>query len=234
MIMDLIKRSVQTRQWKMIAALLIFTAFSFSLIAVRVFLTHSIMYGFIAWNLFLAWIPFGFSLLPILYKETFSRTLLLIPIVAIWLLFFPNAPYIVTDLYHLMPRNGIPIWYDLMLLASAAWTGMLLGMISLLHIQSIVAEKVGNLLAWLFSLSTLVLCGFGIYLGRFLRWNSWDLMTNPFQLAYDILHILIHPFQNKSVYAITILFSTFLILGYLTIKLLASNGTVKVVNKRID
>ena len=220
MVIDLVKRTIRTQQWKMIAVLLTFTAFAVMMVLTRVFFTRNLMYGFIIWNLFLAWIPYGLSLLPLLYHDKLNNLFLLIPLVGVWLLFFPNAPYIVTDLFHLMPRNGVPFWYDLMLLASSAWAGLMLGMVSLTNIQAIVAKKLGNVFAWSFSLIALVLCSFGVYLGRFERWNSWDLMTNPFQLGYDILSIFIHPFQHKEVYAITMIFSIFLIMGYLSLRIM--------------
>ncbi len=96
------------------------------------------------------------------------------PCAALWLVFFPNAPYIITDLLHLSAQDGVPVWYDLILLSAFAWTGAMLGMISLGLMHVLVARVAGGAWSWIFVLGVLMLSGFGVYLGRFPRWNSWD------------------------------------------------------------
>jgi len=153
-------------------------ALSLALITARVFVTHQITFVFLLWNLFLALIPFGIStMLGISAGPLRGR--LLLPVGAVWLLFFPNAPYILTDLFHLEPRSGVPYWYDLGLILSCAWNGLMLGYASLLEMQNLVRRRLGAGLGWAFVMVALVLSSFGIYLGRYLRWNSWDVLTNP-------------------------------------------------------
>ncbi len=167
---------------------------------------------FLVWNLFLAWIPYGIALfLEGSYRYFQSRWIIGLMLIS-WLLFFPNAPYILTDLLHLRSRAPIPYWYDLMLLISFAWTGLLLGFLSLYEVQVFFRRRFNNWVSWSVSFSAIVLCAFGIYLGRFLRWNSWDILTNPQGLFQDIFLSM----QLSGPLQVTLILSGFLLMGYLT------------------
>lgn len=192
-------------------------ALSLALITARVFVTHQLTFVFLLWNLFLALIPFGLSTMLGLSAGQLRRRLLL-PVGVVWLLFFPNAPYILTDLFHLEARPGVPYWYDLGLILSCAWNGLMLAYASLLEMQSIVQRRLGAITGWAFVLLASVLSGFGIYLGRYLRYNSWDILTNPITLFYDILNRVLHPLAHPRTYGVTVLFSAFLVLGYVTVR----------------
>ncbi|GAB2952357.1 DUF1361 domain-containing protein [Hymenobacter coalescens] len=194
-------------------------ALSTVLVVFRVFWTHHITFVFLLWNLFLAAIPMGLTLL-LGALEPPQRRRWLLPVGLLWLLFFPNAPYILTDLLHLGRFAGVPRWYDLTLILTAAWNGLMLGYASLLDMQRFVEERLGWAAGWVFSCAALTLSAFGVYLGRFLRWNSWDIVTNPFSLAYDILGILLHPASHPRAWGMTLLFGAFLLLGYLTLRAL--------------
>lgn len=196
--------------------LLLSTIFCLSLIRFRMYYASASTYRFLVWNLFLAWVPYGISLCLILFKHEIKSEFSWGLGILIWLLFFPNAPYIVTDLFHLYPKPPVPIWYDLILIFSFAWTGILLGFLSLWDVQRFLGQKIGDTWAIAFSLLSLGLGGFGIYLGRYLRWNSWDVLTHPHLLALDILDRLIYPLQHPRMLAITVLFSAFLLIVYLT------------------
>ncbi|QIL77796.1 DUF1361 domain-containing protein [Hymenobacter sp. HDW8] len=190
------------------------------LITFRVFMTQELTFVFLLWNLFLALIPFGFSTMLGLAAGPVRRRLLL-PTGAIWLLFFPNAPYILTDLFHLAPRPGVPYWYDLALILTCAWNGLMLAYASLIEMQGLVRRRMGAVVGWGFATAAIVLSSFGIYLGRYLRWNSWDVFTNPLTLFYDILNRVLHPMAHPRTYGVTILFTAFLLLGYITVRQLA-------------
>ena len=139
--------------------------------------------GRCAWNLLLAWIPFVVALhVYDGYRRQASR-LSLWAGGLLWLVFFPNAPYIVTDFKHLRTWTGAPIWFDVVLVSAAAWCGLLLGFMSLYLLQAVVRRALGTVNAWVFVFAVLALSSFGIYLGRFLRWNSWDVFTRPGVLA---------------------------------------------------
>ena len=198
-------------------------ALSVALITGRVLLTRQLTFVFLLWNLFLALVPFGLSTMLGLAAGRL-RARMLLPVGAVWLLFFPNAPYILTDLFHLHPRPGVPYWYDLALLLSCAWNGLMLAYASLLDMQQLVTRRLGALTGWGFATLALLLSSFGIYLGRYLRFNSWDVLTNPISLFYDILTRLLHPRAYLGTWGITLLYGLFLLLGYATVRLLGRVG----------
>lgn len=168
---------------------------------------------FLVWNLFLAWIPYIIAILLHWIYNKWNSKLLIAFTLFCWLLFFPNAPYILTDLLHFRQRIGIPLWYDLMVFLSFAWTGLILGYLSLIEVQAFVENFISKKFSNLFSIITIFLCGFGIYLGRIQRWNSWDIITEPLSLFTDILNLLANP-QTLGLAAVI---SVFLLLGYFTL-----------------
>jgi len=154
---------------------------------------------FLAWNLFLAWIPYWISLtLRSTTKGKFNRLKTGIVLV-LWLLFFPNAPYILTDLLHFKNFGDLPMWYDLMLLLSFAFTGLMLGWLSLMEVQDFLKSRHSRWVARLLTFAALILCSYGIYLGRFQRWNSWDIVTNPVALFQDMFSVLMQPSVHGNV-----------------------------------
>ncbi|MCL6511234.1 MAG: DUF1361 domain-containing protein [Anaerolineae bacterium] len=183
-----------------------------SIWAARAIYVGAPSYRFLLWNLFLAWIP----LLCALMTER-SRGWLAVACGAAWLLFFPNAPYIITDLVHLRDHGRWMFWVNLIMLLSFAITGLLLGYLSLYVMQKRVKRHFGPLAGWIFALGTLALCSFGIYLGRFGRWNSWDVVLEPVSLLRDIWQIVRHPIGNWEVYAISALMTAFLVGTYLAL-----------------
>lgn len=189
------------------------------LITLRVFWTHNMMFVFLLWNLFLALIPFGLSTMVGLTAGRIKARVLL-PVGAVWLLFFPNAPYILTDLFHLEPRPGVPYWFDLALILSCAWNGLMLAYASLSDMQALVARRLGWGAGWGFATVAMLLSSFGVYLGRFLRFNSWDIFTNPLNLFYDIFVHVVHPVSHPRAWGVTLLYGVFLLLGYATVRLL--------------
>jgi uncharacterized membrane protein len=131
---------------------------------------------------------------------------------AAWLLFFPNAPYIITDLLHLTRRSAVPIWYDSLMVFSYALVGLLAGLLSLYLIHRVMDRLLGRGAARLVVTGSLLLAGFGVYLGRFERWNSWDLLTNPAGLLGNALVQLTNPTALR----LTAVFALMLTLIYYT------------------
>lgn len=206
------------KQVNILAILLLSNLFSIALIAFRVYYTGLNLFIFLTWNLFLAWIPYGLSLIFLVWEKKLNSIFLIGFLLGLWLLFFPNAPYILTDLFHFGQKIYVPLWYDLILILSFAWNGLLLGFLSLANVQNYLSKKVNVFVGWFFAFISLGLSAFGIYLGRFLRWNSWNILTHPQAIFYDILDRIIHPFAHKQSLAMTLVFSAFLILAYLTFK----------------
>jgi len=196
-------------------ALLLSSGLAIGLFAGRVWLSQSRTLSFLVWNLFLAWVPFFWSLWALSIHRRHPRRWwsLLLP-GALWLLFFPNAPYLITDLIHLRQRAEIPLWYDIGLLMSFVWAGCFLAVASLNMMHQIVRDYVGRTWSWIIVIGMLGLCGLGIYVGRFLRWNSWDIFLYPTDVLYDIGHRLINPFNHLQAYGVTLLFAAFLFVCY--------------------
>ena len=184
----------------------------------RVYLSRHLTYIFLIWNLFLAWLPYLASLWTnSLYQRQSRRWGYLLVPGLLWLIFFPNAPYIVTDFFHLQHRPPVPLWYDIGLLAIFAWTGLFLAVFSLRAMQMLVKTVAGSVAAWLFVAAVIGLSGLGVYIGRFLRWNSWDLFLHPQAVLTDIVIHLTHPLQYAAAFGVSFMFALFLLVCYLTI-----------------
>lgn len=185
-----------------------------SLSLLRVFHTHSPMFIFLNWNLFLAFIPWALLQVVLINPSLQKNKGILYCLLATWLLFFPNAPYILTDLFHLQRNLDMPIWFDLILILSFAWTGLLFGFLSLWDLEKILSTRFK--LVYVRSISILMLFAgsFGIYLGRYLRWNSWDILTEPLNIIYDISDRFINPWQHPRTWGMTIAMFFFLSMMY--------------------
>ena len=194
-------------------------ALSILLVVGRVLMTGRFTFLFLVWNLFLALIPFALSSFLGLAPRP-MQTRLLLPVGLMWLLFSPNAPYLVTDLFHLDARPGVPLWYDLALILSCAWNGLMLAYASLSDMQRLVQQRLGPEPGWAFATLALLLSSFGIYLGRYLRFNSWDVLANPLTLFFDIVNRVLHPFSFPGTWGVTLVFGVFLLIGYGTVRLL--------------
>ena len=186
-----------------------------AMVAVRIAYTDTGNYVNLVWNLFLAWIPLLFALVVYDGVQRGARRLPLIVCGVIWLLFFPNAPYLVTDLKYLDMIDGAPIWYDAVLVSAAAWAGLALGFISLYLMHSVARRYLGSLNAWLAVGAVLALSSFGVFLGRFRRWNSWDLFVQPHSLLDEIADGLADPLAYPRAIAVVIVFTAFLASTYL-------------------
>jgi uncharacterized membrane protein len=193
------------------------TVFSVAIWRVRTEFSRNENYGFLIWNLFLAWIPFIIAYFT--YTMTLNRkqVYLTIPVAAFfWLLFFPNAPYILTDFQHLAGTwRDVPVWYDVMLLIWFSFTGLLLGMVSLFLMQEVIRREFGRWFGWGFVALVTGLTSVGVYVGRFLRWNSWDIFGNLTGMAEYTLHSA----QDPSLQSIgfTSLFGAFFLFLYITL-----------------
>jgi uncharacterized membrane protein len=199
--------------------LLLSIGFTFMLLAVRVYKTDSITYIFYAPNLLLASLPLLFSELLMMQSKMNLKTWC---ILAMWLLFFPNAPYVVTDLFHYRQRPPAPMWFDLLIVASAAWNGLLLGIISLMQVEQFLTQHLKAKWVRLLTLMSLALCSYGVYIGRFLRFNSWNVVTHPTKLLYTTAHHVLLPWQHVMLWASSILFAAMFGVLYYTVKVLVN------------
>lgn len=217
----------------LILILVISTLYSVVLSILRILYSGSNLYIFLNWNLFLAWVPLGFAYLIRRYRmKQESMKVLDYVLVFSWLLFFPNSPYIITDFLHLREMHNIPLWYDVILIMTFAWNGLIVGFVSLKWIQEFVSKIYGILKSWIFVYVCLILGSFGIYLGRFLRWNSWDILKQPNILFYDIADRVVNPFMHPRTIGVTLLFSTFLFLAYLVFVFFKDDSESSLLSKK--
>ncbi|RYY70776.1 MAG: DUF1361 domain-containing protein [Chitinophagaceae bacterium] len=195
-----------------------FLLFIFSLIIFRVAYSGTGMYIFLGWNIFLAWLPYVLSLQLKFYraKEKWKQLFIL----GSWLLFFPNALYIVTDLVHLRDESSMPWWFDAMLLFAAAFAGLLMAFVSLRNTERYLGSVFNIKTVQAITFCLLFLGSFGVYLGRFERFNSWNIVNNPLELGFNIIASIVNPIDNVKVWAITVLFTAVYSLLYYCIKIL--------------
>ncbi|QRR01856.1 DUF1361 domain-containing protein [Dyadobacter sandarakinus] len=179
---------------------------------------HDWNFVFLAWNLFLAWIPLVF--IKWVWEQERNRPLpfgLLALYLFVWLMFFPNAPYIITDLKHLRSVPEAMIWYDALMIFTFSLSGLMTGLYSVRIVHRIVAGRWNGSLAWATIICSLVLSGFGVFLGRYGRWNSWDVLTQPGALVRGIISSMQNPLAIKH----TLTFSFVLVLSYFAFHIFA-------------
>lgn len=198
--------------------LIVMSFFSFGMSVFRVLLTKTDMFLFLNWNLFLAIIPWAFSTVLLLKPNVHYTKWYVVLLLISWLLFFPNAPYILTDLFHLRDELTMPLWYDLIMILSFAWTGLLFGFASLFNIEIFLKRYLSHQLVPLISVFLLFLGSFGIYIGRYLRWNSWDVIQEPLALFYNIGSDIKNPFSHPRAYGMTLLMGVLLNMFYWSLK----------------
>lgn len=197
------------KQLFVLASLSFSTALCLGLLALRAWHYNTGTQRWLVWNLFLAWLPLlgAFAAYNLHHWPTRLRWLPIIGFAFLWLLFLPNAPYLITDIIHLKQSNVVPLWYDLITLVAFAWTGSFLGLVSLFLMQDLVRRIIGRTASWLFVIGVLMLTGFGVYFGRFLRWNSWDALFRPASLMNELLDGLQHPLEHMQTLAFAGLFT---------------------------
>ncbi|HET8740990.1 MAG TPA: DUF1361 domain-containing protein [Gaiella sp.] len=183
-------------------------------VGARVAYTDSLEATNLVWNLFLAWIPFALAL--VVYDGA-RRSAPAAPLVAaglLWLLFLPNAPYIVTDLKWLGHYDSGTHWFDPVLIGAAAAIGLVLGFLSVYLVQAVVARRLGRAAGWAFAFGALVASGVGVYLGRFQRWNSWDVFTEPTRVVGQLASAALDPLAHGRPLALSISFAVAWCAGY--------------------
>ena len=221
------------RRTRTVLALGLLTALDVVLVGARTDGSGRFTFWFLLWNLFLAWIPFVLALA--LYDGARRRRhpALLAALGAGWLLFFPNAPYILTDVIHLAPQEGVPLWLDTLTITSAAFTGLLLGFVSPGLVQDVVRRAAGAVWAWILAGGVIVIASVGVYLGRFLRLNSWDVVTRPHELVYLARSRLADPLGNPRLILVVGLMSAFLAVTYAVFTALWGAGESRVPERRV-
>jgi uncharacterized membrane protein len=212
-----LRASFSDRRIAVLASLALLTLFTLAMLGARMAYTGTGGHGWLAWNLFLAWIPFSLALVLYERSRAGASWRVLAPLGLLWLAFFPNAPYLVTDLKHLGAGGQVPLLYDVLMLSAAAWLGLLLGLTSLYLVHAVARRFVSVLDAWALVVGVLALSSFGIYLGRVQRWNSWDLVAHPAAIGNQVGGGLLHPLSHPRPLGLTVLLTAFLLASYLVL-----------------
>lgn len=223
MIYKLISTKNASLNLNMLQWLMVSCGFSCLLLAARIFITGDMTYLFLVWNLFLAFIPFAITQWLTTHSQVAESKIKTAIILFIWLLFIPNSFYILTDLFHLDKFDSAPKWFDLLLIFSFAWNGIVLGIVSIRRTEIILESITGRSFSLFIIFIVMWLNAFGIYIGRYLRFNSWDILTQPFSLFREMCEVLFHPLRNKMEWGMIAVYAVFMTMLYITIKKLGEN-----------
>ena len=203
-------------RWTKVEQMLVLSlAFTVGLIVFRIIYWGKLTFLFFTWNLFLAAIPLLLSRLLIHFYKINLKALL---ILCAWIVFLPNAPYLITDIVHFAERPPVSKWYDLLLVTSAAWNGLMLGVVSLMQVEDFLQKHLSTWKIKIIMGCAIFACSFGIYLGRFLRYNSWDVLTDPSDLVHQVQSQVLRPHQHANTWAFTLLFGAMFYIFYYTIR----------------
>lgn len=208
--------NIISKQNQSLTAIFLVLFMSFFILSIRVTITKTINYFFLIWNIFLAIIPYIITMY--LSDKKKLKKLTFFFAFCLWLAFLPNAPYIITDLFHLKTSSYNLIWLDTLLIISFAIAGMLLFYYSLIQMKTLLHDFFSKKVSEAIIITTLFLSAFGVYIGRFLRYNSWEILSNPMPLLNDIIAMLIHPITFYEVWLFTFTLGLFLTIGYFIFK----------------
>lgn len=214
-------RSPSARRLAILAVLAALSAVVLAMVAVRVSYTGTDAYANLVWNLFLAWVPLALGLAVYDGARRGMRGAWLLALGGLWLLFLPNAPYLMTDLKYLRLIDGAPFWFDAVMASTAAFTGVALGSISLVLVHSAARRYFSALRVWIGVWAVLGLSSVGVFLGRVQRFNSWDIFTDPQPILADLAKGLSNPLDYPKLVAATVIFSGFLLGTYVVFYALA-------------
>jgi uncharacterized membrane protein len=207
-----------------VLSLLAASVLSIGTLVAQIQATHDHRYTFLLWNLFLAWVPLIAAAAAFALARRGVGGLVGV-LVAVWLLFFPNAPYLRTAFIHLHGTGPSPVWFDALLLSSVAWTALMLGFVSLYLIHAIIGRRVGAAAGWIVVVCALGLASFGVYLGRFARFNSWDVVTRPHLVLSVIRQDLDSPLHDPRMVIALLVLTASLLVGYLVLYAFAALRT---------
>ncbi len=214
------KQLIKTNQFQHTLFIGVLSVFCFGLSLLRVELSGTRHFLFLNWNLFLAFVPWILTVILTLSSKLQQSKLAVFGMLGVWLLFFPNASYILTDLFHLSHHSSMPIWFDLVLILSFAWTGLLYGFLSLWYLEELMEQFLSKRWITLISVFLMFVSSFGIYIGRYLRWNSWDLLHHPARIMGDVGDRIINPVDHPRTWGVTIFMGLFLTMLYVTFQFL--------------
>lgn len=192
------------RQQKLVLWLLAANGVSVLLFLLRVVGADSYRYWFLLWNLVLAWVPPVLALL----LESRLKTVRWVSgwnvvLSLLWLLFLPNSFYVLSDLIHLHSTGEVGLLYDAVLFCSFIFNAFIAGYLSVYIVHRALARRMLARQARAIILSAFLLCGYAIYLGRAMRWNTWDVFLHPAGILFDTSEAILHPLSHLQVLVTT-------------------------------
>jgi uncharacterized membrane protein len=197
--------------------------FSIVLMVARIVVSGNLIFTFLLWNLFLAFVPYAVSNWLSRNTKVVQNRLMFCAVFVVWLLFIPNSFYIITDLFHLGRFVDMHLWFDLTMILSFAWNGILLGVLSVRQMEKIMEAFLSKRTKMLFIYVVMFLNALGVYIGRYLRFNSWDVVTDPSLIIKEVLNLVMHPIEYKYVWSMIICFSVFMTLLYFVTRISAND-----------
>lgn len=190
-----------------VRAILLSNLVSVVLFGLRVAGTDNTQYWFLFWNLLLGWTPVLFAwLLALKLKSQSWKEPIPILLTLLWLGFLPNSFYLMSDLINLQNTGDIGLLFDIVLFLSCIWNGLLAGMISLVMVHRQLLKRRPANFATLIIVGVLLANSFAIYLGRSLRWNTWDLLVSPAGLLFDVSERIVHPLAHPQAFVTSLTF----------------------------
>ncbi len=194
--------------------------FLFSIITLSIQVLRSRLFGYRFYrpfllNIFLAWIPFVLSIFAqgSFLRNGYSFTSWTWAFLLIWFLFFPNAVYLITEVHHFRDKTDVPLWFDTIALLSIVFNGILLGVYSLMIIHLLLRSHFNYGMSWIILIGYVLLANLGIYIGRYLRFNSWDIVRRPHRLISQTI-AQINTWRKLGAMALYISLFAFLILTF--------------------
>jgi uncharacterized membrane protein len=199
-------------------ALLISNSVSLLLSALRSVESQTDRYWFLTWNLILAWLPLAFVWwLVTRLRKTAWWSWPNIGLTLLWLGFLPNSFYLMSDLIHLHETGEVSLLYDIVMFMSFIFNGLVAGFMSLFLVHRELLKRVAYEKAHGLIILIILACSFAIYLGRSLRWNSWDILINPAGLLFDVSDRVVNPAAHPQTFVTTVTFFVLLLSVYLVI-----------------
>ena len=203
---------------RFIASVALLCSVGVVLLVIRFIASDSLRYVFLIWNLLLALIVPLLAWLLVYRVQQFGwlRWQQII-LTVLWFVFLPNTFYLVTDFIHVRQTYEASLVYDVTMLTSFVFSGLLLGYLSMFLVHRELVKRLSSRNAWLAIGIWFLASSFAIYLGRYTRWNSWDIFIKPAGLLFDVSDRFINPTAYYETYETTLIFFVLLFAGYLVV-----------------
>lgn len=203
---------------RLIYALLLSNAVSVAFFGLRLIGVENFRYWFMLWNLILAWVAplLAWWLINRLRNKQW-REWNNVVLTVLWLGFLPNSFYMVSDLIHLGKTGEISVFFDAALFTSFIFNGFIAGYLGTYLVHRELLKRLSWRRAYVLIIGAFMLSSYAIYLGRVLRWNTWDPLLHPAGLIFDVSDNILNPAAHPQAFVVTLSFtlliSTFYILA---------------------